>query len=555
MSQLEFNTSSPVERSTYFADVILPLAVPKKYTYRIPGMDCEKIEKGFRVIVQFGKRKIFTGIVSKIHEVPPGGYEAKLILAVLDDSPVITPVQLELFDWMAAYYMCTPGEVLQAALPSGLKLSSESKIQIHPVFSIETSEYEFSVEEIDILDIVQNNELMGYSEISDRLNKRNIYQSIKSLIDKNAVIVFEQVSEKFTPKREKRIVLSEKYRKEKSLQLLLNDLGAFEKQENILLGYYQIIKNEKRNLEDSMGVPYSSLTGAEYSKSSLQTLIKKEVFEKFEIIVPRIQIKEGIAKVKLSKEQDEVAGKILQSFEMKKPVLLHGITGSGKTEIYIDLINKVMESGQQVLFLLPEIAITTQMISRLYKAFGNSFGVYHSKYSDNERVEIWNGVLDESIRFVVGVRSSIFLPFQNLGLIIVDEEHETSYKQHQPSPRYHARDVALVLSRLHQCSIILGTATPSTESYFNAEKGKFDLIELNTRYGEAQLPEFKIIDIKTERQKKKTKGEFANLLLELLKSNLENNYQSILFQNRRGYSPILNCDDCGWTAKCVQCSV
>ncbi|MDH5381955.1 MAG: primosomal protein N', partial [Cyclobacteriaceae bacterium] len=235
--------------------------------------------------------------------------------------------------------------------------------------------------------------------------------------------------------------------------------------------------------------------------------------------------------------------------------LLHGITGSGKTEIYIDLINKVMESGQQVLFLLPEIAITTQMISRLYKAFGNSFGVYHSKYSDNERVEIWNGVLDESIRFVVGVRSSIFLPFQNLGLIIVDEEHETSYKQHQPSPRYHARDVALVLSRLHQCSIILGTATPSTESYFNAEKGKFDLIELNTRYGEAQLPEFKIIDIKTERQKKKTKGEFANLLLELLKSNLENNYQSILFQNRRGYSPILNCDDCGWTAKCVQCSV
>ena len=556
MSKLEFIESVDNRQiQTWYADIILPVAIPKKYTYRIPRNKVEHCYKGSRVIVQFGKKKIYTGIVAEIHNKPPQGYEAKLILEVLDDTPLITETQLVFFEWVASYYMCTLGEVIQAALPSGLKLNSESSIQLHPEFDFESHPFEFTPEEEMILRLLKSQETLSIGDIGQKLEIKNIQKHLRNLSKKDAIIIFEKVSEKYAPKKEKRIVLHEEFRNEQALNQLLETLSKSPKQESILLGYYQTLLDNKQPFSYELGIPYSVFTKGDYSISSVNTLIKKKIFDKFEVIIPRIPISEEQAEVSLSEIQNQACEEILKGFESNQPVLLHGITGSGKTEIYLDLINKVLESGQQVLFLLPEIAITTQIIARLSKAFGRSFGVYHSKYSDNERIEIWNDVLSGRINFVVGVRSSIFLPFSSLGLIIVDEEHETSYKQHQPAPRYHARDTAIYLSKLHHAAVLLGTATPSIESYFNAISDKYKLIELTERYGNAKLPQIQIIDQSKAFKKKQVKGEFSDILLEKLVKCKEDGLQSIIFQNRRGYSPLLNCMDCGWVGKCIHCSV
>ena len=543
-------------RNTFFAELLLPVPVPKLFTYRIPFDLNEKVKPGLRAIVQFGDRKVLTGIIINVHESPPKDYEAKYILDLLDDEPVVNTKQLKLFHWMAEYYMCSEGEVMNAALPSGLKLSSESMVQVHPSFDWNTTLFEFSQKEEILLKQLQQAPL-PYSEISKLLGLKNLYTILKSLVSKEAAIVYEEVKEKFKPKTEKRVRLTPGFTTHQSLEKVFEELSAKPKQEAVLLKYLQLVHVLQDVGANKNGVSKKILVQGDISESSLNTLVKNEIFEEYEIIVSRFEEDEEhtTPDITLSEIQRVTQADILKSFETQATTLLHGITGSGKTEIYIDLIKKALEGGSQVLYLLPEIALTTQIVHRLKKIFGTTMGVYHSKFSDNERVEVWNGVLTGRFKFVVGVRSSIFLPFDNLGLIIVDEEHDTSYKQQEPSPRYHARDVALVMGQMHHAKVLLGSATPSVESFYQAQQNKYGFVQLLSRYGDAKLPEVVLADMSNERRNKTSKGDFSRMLLKSIGESLSQKEQVIIFQNRRGYSPMVHCEDCGWVPKCINCSV
>lgn len=543
-------------RSTLFVELLLPVPIPKLFTYRVPHILNEKVLIGQRAIVQFGDRKVLTGIITAIHDQPPKDYEAKYLLELLDDFPTVTDLQFKLFRWIADYYLCTMGEVMNAALPSGLKLSSESRVQIHPAFNLEESEQAFSEKELMLLKRLMQDSL-EYSEIVKLLGVKHLYSILKSLVGKEAIILYEEVKEKFKPKTEKKIRLTEDFNKAEALETLFETLATKPGQEAIVLKYLQevlVLSNPEKN---KSGISRKKLLDETLSASSLNTLIKKGILEEFEILVSRFEEEKLTDQhiIQLSVEQQQTHYEILSSFKDHSITLLHGITGSGKTEIYINLIKQALEGGSQVLYLLPEIALTTQIVQRLKKIFGKTMGIYHSRFSDNERVEVWNGILSGRFKFVVGVRSSIFLPFDNLGLIIVDEEHDASYKQQDPAPRYHARDVALIMSQMHHAKVLLGSATPSVETYYHAGLGKYGFVKLDKRFGEAQLPKVILADMGRERKQKTVKGEFSGLLLKSIETALSKKEQVIIFQNRRGYSPMVNCEDCGWVPKCINCAV
>lgn len=550
-NQLEFDTGA-----TLFAELVLPVPVGKLFTYRVPAGFNEKIKTGQRAIVQFGVRKILTGIVAHIHNQPPKDYEAKYILELLDENEVIYSHQFQLYNWMKDYYMCTLGEVIHAALPSGLKLSSESQVQLHPSFDLDASGYDFSEKEQVLIRRLQS-ETLSHSEVSKLLGAKSIYAILKSLSSKNAIIIFEQVKEKYKPKTETHIRLVSDYAEKKNLERLFETLATKPKQEAVLLKYLQQVPVFTEVSLNQRGMLKSKLADAEISESSVATLIKNKILEEFEVVVPRFGFLDNKVEhpVLLSEKQEEARNEILKCFEQQNTALLFGVTGSGKTEIYIDLIRRALEGGSQVLYLLPEIALTTQIVQRLRKNFGSEMGVYHSKFSDNERVEVWNGVLNNKFRLVVGVRSSVLLPFDNLGLIIVDEEHDSSYKQQEPSPRYHARDVALMMAQHHQAKVVLGSATPSAESYYQCLQQKYGLVALTNRFGEAQLPEIQFANLSEERKLKKNKGEFTSALLNAIRDTIGKKEQVILFQNRRGYSPMIQCQDCSWVPRCINCAV
>ena len=541
---------------TLFAEFVLPVPIPKLFTYRIPSTYNQKVKVGQRAIVQFGTKKILTGIIAQLHNQPPKDYEAKYILDLLDEQEVIYEQQFKLYQWIADYYMCTLGEVLNAALPSGLKLSSESMVQLNPSFDFDTTNHHFSEKEQLLLQRLHT-ETLSYSDISKLLGAKNIYSLLKTLSSKEAIIIFEQVKEKFKPKTEKHLRLTAEHVSNKKLEELFETLASKPKQEAVMLKYLQAVPLFSHPALNHQGLAKSKLQDAEISESSINTLIKNKILEEFEVIVPRFGFPDNKQEhpLLLSEKQELARNSILTSFENQGVALLHGVTGSGKTEIYIDLIRKALESGSQVLYLLPEIALTTQIVHRLKKMFGSEMGVYHSKFSDNERVEVWNGVLTGKFKFVVGVRSSIFLPFDSLGLIIVDEEHDASYKQHDPSPRYHARDVAMVMARIHHAKVLLGSATPSVESFYQAQQNRYGLVTLTERFGEAQLPDILFADLSKERKRKMNKGEFTSFLLNEIKETISKKEQVILFQNRRGYSPMIQCEDCGWVPKCINCAV
>jgi len=556
LGQLELNTPTSDSRVTFFIDVILPVPIPKLFTYRLPYELNNRVEIGQRVVVQFGSRKILTGIIGKIHQSPPTKYEARYILELLDDRPSINLQQLKLFQWIADYYMCTLGEVINVAIPSGLKLSSESKIQLHPNFSLDSSDYEYSEKEKTVINNLLTRETLTYPEVKELTGLQNIHNILKSLINKGVIIIFEEIIDKYKPKKQKRIRLHPDHIGEKALETILKKIEKHPKQVDILLKYLQDIPILEDPESNQIGVRKFNILHGGVSASSLSTLIKNNVFEEFEVIVPRFEESgQVMGKVNLSDEQQTVKDEIVNLFEIKDTVLLHGITGSGKTEVYIELIQSVLDNDAQVLYLLPEIALTTQIVSRLKKIFGDKMGVYHSRFSDNERVEIWNGILDGRFSFVIGVRSAVFLPFDNLGLIIVDEEHEGSFKQFDPAPRYHARDVSLMMAQIHHAKVLLGSATPSIESYYHAISGKYGLTKLSQRFGVAQLPEIITADLIKERKKKTMQAEFTSVLLNDLTQTIENGEQAIIFQNRRGYSPYITCDDCGWIPKCENCAV
>lgn len=543
-------------RTTLFAELLLPVPIPKLFTYRVPYQWNDHIKPGQRAIVQFGDRKILTGLVATIHDKPPHDYEAKYILELLDEFPVVTDQQFKLYQWIADYYMCTLGEVMNAALPAGFKLSSESMVQLHPAFNLEETDHAFSEKELILLKRLQH-ESLRYSDITKLLGVKHLYSILKSLSGKEAILLFEEVREKYHPKTEKKIRLTPDYNSSASLELLFEKIAAKPKQEAVLLKYLQCVPILHQPDSNKHGLSKKILLTEDISESSLTTLIRNNIFEEFETVVPRFAVEESREPVVvlLSEDQEQTQAEIFKSFDAHPITLLHGITGSGKTEIYINLIRKALDSDAQVLYLLPEIALTTQIVQRLKKIFGTTMGVYHSKFSDAERVEVWNGILNGRFKFVVGVRSSIFLPFDNLGLIIVDEEHDASYKQQEPAPRYNARDVAMVMAQFHHAKVLLGSATPSLESYYQAQQGKYGLVKLHKRYGEAQLPQVVLADMGRERKQKTIKGEFSGLLLRNIDEALKQKEQVIIFQNRRGYSPMVNCEDCGWVPKCVNCAV
>ena len=552
MKKFQLNMDAPEERETLFADIILPVPVPGLFTYRIPFLLNNQISIGSRVIVPFGSRKILTGVIRKIHNLPPAKYEAKLIHDVLEETPSINNFQFKLFEWIASYYMCTIGEVINVAIPSGLKLSSESLVQLHPEFDRDLSDYEFSEKEISVLNALSTDRSLPYDRIHELTDTKNIHSIIKSLVRKDAILIYESIKEKYKPKKIKKIRLTGEHLDEKVLEKLMKSLEKKGKQLDIVLMYLKTVDIFESPELNVLGMNKSDLP----QSSSLQTLIKNKIFDEFEVTVPRLEtFSKNLKNVILNDNQQKVLDLILQEFESKDTVLLHGITGSGKTEIYIQLIKEALDNGSQVLYLLPEIALTTQIVSRLRKVFGDKMGVYHSRFSDNERVEVWKGIQDGKFSFIVGVRSSVFLPFSSLGLVIVDEEHELSYKQFDPAPRYNARDTAIVLAGFHKSKILLGSATPSIESYFNTKHRSYGLVTLSERFTNTPLPEIIPVNMIRQRKKKLVHGEFSQPLFDAIGQALAAKEQVIIFQNRRGYAPHLVCEDCGWIPKCKNCTV
>ncbi len=535
--------------SLLFVDVIIPLKLEQSYTYSLPIHLQNEVKVGSRVVVQFGAKKVYTGIVKNIHEIQPE-HKTKEVLDALDKNPIITPTQLKLYHWIADYYVCSIGEVLSVALPSGFKLGSESKVQLNPHFERDT--FALNSKEQQILDVLEEKDNLSYTEIGELLGIKVPYPYIKGLVEKEAILLFEEVKDKFIAKTEKHLFLGSKVTKVTDL------LDEYKSKQLIAIQMFLRLTHFKLGEEyQNTGISRKELVKKGASDSSLKTLIKKGIFVQKDITLSRFSANQDTfepQKISLSEVQSNARDSIIKQFEEKPAVLLHGVTGSGKTEIYIDLIQKTLAKGKQVLFLLPEIALTTQIVQRLQKVFGNEMGVYHSKFSSNERVETWKGVIDGRFQFVVGVRSSIFLPFDNLGLIIIDEEHESSYKQHDPAPYYQAKNTALVLGHFLKAPVLLGSATPSVESYYHALEGKWGLVSITQRFGKAQLPKIIPVDIQKEKITPNN-YDFSKSLIEALETCLEREEQAILFQNRRGYAPFLMCEDCGHIPKCQDCDV
>lgn len=547
------------ERETFFADVLLPVPMRQVFTYRIPFEFNEQIRSGLRVLVPFGKNKLLTGLVTNVHQLVPKDYLAKYIDTILDEQPIITGKQLAFWDWVSTYYMSPIGDVMNAALPANFKLASESKFCIHPD-SPDPDSIQLAKREIEILDLLRVNESCSTKELSELLGIKTIQPYLKKLLDHKLIAGSEEVRERYTPKTQLFVFLGTAFQQEDSLSTLLNTFEhktRSEKQVQALLQFIQLA-SEAGGLHAP--VSKSLLLKHDVSASAIQTLEKQGIFEIERLQIDRFDSRtDDTASFKpLTAIQQTALNAIEGGFSQKDVCLLHGVTGSGKTEIYVQLIQQYLDLGKQVLFLIPEIALTTQLIIRLQKYFGQLVGVYHSRFNQNERVEIWNHVLNNDphkFRIIVGARSSVFLPFADLGLVIVDEEHEASFKQYDPSPRYNARDAAIVLAKLHDAKVLLGSATPSIESYYNALQEKYHLVDLLERYKGLQLPSMICADLKREKKLKNMQSHFSSLLLDEMRTVLEKKEQIILFQNRRGYTPIWSCEVCSWTPRCQHCDV
>ena len=531
-----------------FASVILPLAVPKTYTYSVPENMQETIAVGLRVEVELGKRKHYSAVVHDLHnEVPP--YPTKEIIAILDESPIATKTQLDFWNWIANYYLCTLGEVMQAALPAAMKLSSETLIQLNPEYGDDFS----SLDEKQFLIAERLLHVPGMDliEVQNLLEQKSVYPIIQQMLELGVLMVEEQLSEEYKPREINVVKLADAFNNEDAIEELFEELKNAPKQTDVLMTYLQ-------EVEDHGWIERPKL--AEKSKTTstiVNALVEKGFFELSKQVVSRLEVigTDSSMPPELSPEQAKAKEEIDSSFKNKDISLLYGVTSSGKTLIYIHMIREMIAKGKQVLYLLPEIALTTQIISRLKGYFGDEIGVYHSRYNAQEKVEIWNKVLRNEFKLVIGARSSVFLPFQDLGLVIVDEEHDRSYKQFDPAPRYNARDIATYLATLFDAKVLLGTATPSFETWFNTEHDKYGLIRLDRRYGDVHMPKMELVSLREAAKKKKLKSHFTQDLLNGIEKSLDQNEQVILFQNRRGYAPVSMCQTCGFIPKCVNCDV
>tara|TARA_R110002073_G_scaffold63391_1_gene158721 strand:- start:7449 stop:9914 length:2466 start_codon:yes stop_codon:yes gene_type:complete len=539
--------------SSHFIDVILPIPLEKQFTYAITQAEAGFLKKGMRVAVPFGKRKIYTALVLDIHQKAPEAYEAKEIHQILDEHPIVNEFQMKLWQWMSNYYMCTLGDILRAALPSAFLLESETNIVLNK--NEEINDLELKDDEFLVYEALQHQSSLKVRDINNILDKKNVLPVIKRLITKNVITIEEELYEKYKPKLVRYVKLHVDYSSEDKLQELLETLTRAPKQRQIILSFFTLNSTTKKPIK-----VLELIKKSEASSAQIKALVDKNILEEYYLQTDRVSFENEIISdtKKLNSQQTITLNSLTKSFKNQNVTLLHGVTSSGKTEVYVKLIETILKQGKQVLYLVPEIALTSQLVSRLSAYFGNQISVYHSRYSLNERVEVWNHVLNNSdkAKVVLGARSSVFLPFSNLGLIIVDEEHEQSYKQFDPAPRYHARDTAVVLANLFKAKTLLGSATPSIESYFNAVKEKkYGFAELNTRYNNVLMPEIELVDIKDKQKRKRMRGHFSDRLIEEMTEALDNDYQIILFQNRRGFSPIIECHTCGHSPQCSNCDV
>ena len=542
----------------YFADVLLPLPLDMCFTYGIPEEFRSGIAVGQRVVVQFGARKIYTALVRRLHQNAPPGIQPKEIITVLDSTPLVGEVQFAFWEWVAAYYMCSPGEVMDAALPAALKLSSETSIKLHPSFTGDFSH--LSEKEEMLVEALQHQESITLTDISRALEMKKVIPVVKSLLEKELVILLEELEDRYKPRMDSYVSLHRDYA---------------ENEDRFREVFDVMEKKAPRQLEMLMNFIHLSHGGS----SGFKEVGKKELLKQPGATLHTLNelVKKGILlveerkhdlfgevtfladPVELNEMQSTAYEKINDAFTTNEVVLLHGVTSSGKTEIYIRLINEAIQQGKQVLYLLPEIALTTQIITRLRKVFGNKVGVYHSRFSENQRVEVWEAVrsqgIEEKFMIILGARSATFLPFENLGLVIVDEEHDSSFKQYEPAPRYHARDAAIYLAKQSGAKTLLGSATPSLESYFNAQTGRYGLVEMDQRFGGMEMPEIIVVDVKKESFARRMTSHFSNILIDHIREALGNGEQVILFQNRRGFALRLECDICQWMPGCKNCDV
>ena len=552
-----------------YASVILPLALSNSYTYIIPSELAGRVQIGSRVVVQFGAKHYYTGIVVQLHEQNPmPDFELKSITDIADPTPIILPSQLKFWGWLSSYYMCRIGDIMKAGLPAGLKLESETTLIRDEVY--EDTEGILTERERSILAVLPSDKGYNLLALEKELKVTNLMQPVRHLMELGAIHVYEKLAEGFKARTETYVRLADAYGTQEALNQAFNEMSRAQAQTALFMRYLEMSAAgaafNLQNLQLLKPVKKSELCQDTNQNTALTALRKRGVLETYTQEVERLKSyipvsdDEGTRKLRapkaLAEQQQRAFDEVKEIFKEKNVCLLHGVTSSGKTEVYIHLIEDMLAQGKQVLYLLPEIALTTQITTRLGHIFGDRMGVYHSKFPDVERVELWKHQLsDHPYPLILGVRSSIFLPFQNLGLVIVDEEHETSYKQQDPAPRYGARDAAIVLAQFAGAKTLLGTATPSLESYHNAMTGKYGLVEMMHRFGDARLPEIQVEDVKELRRKKLMNSPFSPQLTQEVRDALSQGEQAILFHNRRGYSPVLECNECGWTPRCTRCDV
>lgn len=539
-----------------YAEIILPLPLYGTYTYSVPIEYENIIQIGSRVVVQFGKKKHYTGIVSKLHQESPE-YDVKPIMSVMDSTPVIRYPQLKLWNWISEYYLCSVGEVYKAAMPSGLKPESETFVTLNQDFDSPEG-VKLTDREAMIVMLLEEKKKISISEIENELKFKNTPQIISRMLDAGIVMIDEKLVERYRARKETLVELNTERGNEDTLHKLFDLTRRSRHQERALISYLDLSDwLHPNNTLKEVGKE-QLLKAADITPGIFKSMVDKGIFKVIKKSVNRFKIdsQSRITLSSLSEEQTAAHKEILEQFKDKQTVLLHGVTGSGKTEIYTHLISSALKDGNQVLYLVPEISLTTQLTDRLRAVFGDRLLVYHSKFSDSERVDIWKQVLGSTEPLVVlGVRSSVFLPFSHLGLVIIDEEHESSFKQYDPAPRYNARDTAMVLAQMHGSKVLLGTATPSIETYYKAKKGKYGLVTLDSRYAGSELPDVEIVDMRQQRKKKLNKGSLSSDLIKDVTHTLRDNRQAILFQNRRGFAPVVVCRQCGWTPKCRNCDV
>lgn len=534
----------------YFIDVIVPIAVTTTFTYRVSQAEYNFLQQGMRVAVPFGKRLVYTALVLNKHNQKPKLYEAKDIHTIIDDQPIVTKIQIEFWQWLAQYYMCSLGEVYKAALPSAFLLESETILSFNRDLVVDLRS--LNDDEFLLYEAFEQQPILRFDEVQNILNKKKVFGVIDELLKKDIIYLNQHIHEKYKPKLVKYVALHDNYKEEKNLINLLDNELKTEKQRALVLKYFQL-STQKSTIELK-----ELLKEAEVSTAIFNNLEKKQIFTVYTLAEDRVQFTDAFLNdIQFTEAQTVAFQSVKNQFQKYDVTLLNAVTGAGKTEIYIKLIQECIEKNQQALFLVPEIGLTTQLVQRLTAYFGNKVAVYNSKYSENERVEVYQHVLNntENAQVVIGSRSSIFLPFKNLQLIIVDEEHEASYKQVDPAPRFHTRDAAIVLAKMFQAKVLLGSATPSLESYYNAYQQKYGYVELNQRFTNVQLPEIVLVDLKEARRKKEINGIFSIKLIDAITEALYNGEQVLLFQNRRGYSPVLECLTCGNVPHCTSCDV